>query len=431
MRSIHAKILFWLLGTLVVSLIGFGVTTWVLTASHPPPLDLLHKLQRFQLEGGREAYEKGGQEALAAYMQRLDRIFETEHYLVDESGRDMVDGTDRSELVESAARPPFFPPLNSGPVAMATPPAPGPRLVVALRPRFRPGNFLPYYLWILPVVAGLGYALSLHLARPLRGLRHAVERFGRGELATRINSTRRDELGEVARAFDQMAERIETLMVAERRLLQDVSHELRSPLARLALAVRLARTSDDPDAAFKRIHREVDRLSALVDELLQLTTAEGDPQSRTEEPVRLAELLEDLVNDCSLEADGKGCRLELQTDSDVVVTGDRRLLHRAGENVLRNAIRHAPESTAVEVGLSRANGHATIAIRDHGPGVPDAALQSIFDPFFRVDTDRSRSSGGVGLGLAITRRAVSLHGGEVSASNAHPGLLVTITLPTA
>ena len=226
-----------------------------------------------------------------------------------------------------------------------------------------------------------------------------------------------------------MADQITTLLSAERRLLQDVSHELRSPLARLGFAVELAKTSPDREAALGRIHKEADRLNHLVDELLQLTRAEGDPGARNLEDVDLVELLQDLVADCALEADAQGCRLVLRGDRRVVVTGDRELLRRACENVLRNAIRHSPAGTTVDIEVVRHDGLAEISVRDHGTGVPREALSDIFEPFFRVEGDRDRSSGGVGLGLAIARRAVELHQGTVTAFNANPGLVVALELP--
>jgi two-component system sensor histidine kinase CpxA len=228
-----------------------------------------------------------------------------------------------------------------------------------------------------------------------------------------------------------MAERIETLMAAERRLLQDVSHELRSPLARLGYAIELGRTGGDPALALDRIKRDVDRLSNLVGELLELTTAEGDPDARVVKQVALDDLLQDLAADCDLEAKAKGCRLVATLDGPALVVGDRELLRRAVENVLRNAIRHAPEGTTVELALQDNPTLATITVRDFGTGVPDDALTRIFNPFFRVDDDRSRSSGGVGLGLAIARRAIDLHRGRIEAQNARPGLRVVIELPLA
>jgi two-component system sensor histidine kinase CpxA len=235
-------------------------------------------------------------------------------------------------------------------------------------------------------------------------------------------------MGQLARSFDQMAERIQTLLAAERRLLLDISHELRSPLARLAVAVELARSGEDAEAALNRIQKEADRLNSLVGELLEVTRAEGDPASLRDEPVRLDEVLRDLVEDCSLEAKAQGCRIELTANPPAEVRGDAELLRRAIENVVRNAIRHAPPNTAVEVGLTK-NAGVTVRVRDHGPGIPEEHLPRIFDPFYRVDTDRSRSSGGVGLGLAIARRAVELHRGHIAARNSNPGLLVEIEIP--
>ena len=140
-------------------------------------------------------------------------------------------------------------------------------------------------------------------------------------------------------------------------------------------------------------------------------------------------LLQDLVADCALEADAQGCRLVLNGDRAVVVTGDRELLRRACENVLRNAIRHAPAGSTVDIEVVRRDGLADISVRDHGTGVPRSALGDIFEPFFRVEGDRDRSSGGIGLGLAIARRAVELHQGTVTAFNANPGLVVALELP--
>ncbi len=270
----------------------------------------------------------------------------------------------------------------------------------------------------------------MHLASPLRSLRRVLERFGRGDLAVRYHLSRRDEIGDLARAFNRMADQIATLLSAERRLLQDVSHELRSPLARLGFAVELARTSPDREAALGRIRKEVDRLSHLVDELLQLTRAEGDPAARNPEQVDLGELVRELVADCTLEAEANGCRLVLRDGPSARAMGERELLRRACENVLRNAIRHAPEGTQILIELSTREGFATIAIRDQGPGVPPESLGEIFKPFYRVEDDRDRSSGGMGLGLAIARRAVELHQGRISARNANPGLSVLIQLPT-
>ena len=282
-----------------------------------------------------------------------------------------------------------------------------------------------------PVLIGaLCYLLAVHLASPLRNLRRVVDRFGRGELGMRFHLARRDEIGELARAFNRMADHITTLLSAERRLLQDVSHELRSPLARLGFAVELAKTSNDQEAALTRIRKEADRLGQLVDELLQLTRAEGDPAARNVDEFDLGELIDDLVEDCAVEAEAKKCRLVTRIAEKPILFGERELVRRACENVLRNAIRHAPADSQIEVSLSTRDGRATITIRDYGPGVPPDVLGEIFQPFYRVEKDRDRSSGGIGLGLAITQRAIELHHGRVTAQNANPGLIVEIELPT-
>jgi signal transduction histidine kinase len=432
MRSIFAKILLWMVATTTVSLAGFGLSTWLLSARQPERIDFMERVQALQIEGARRAYDEGGPAQLARYMRRLDELFEAEHFLVAPSGKDLADGRDLSDFLAHAATPPWPPVPRGGLIILASPRKNNdPRLLVVVHPHFHVGRVVMYYVWILFVVAGLGYALAVHLARPLRGLRRAVERFGEGDLSTRIGSTRADEIGQLARAFDQMAERHATLLAAQRRLLQDVSHELRSPLARLTLAVRIARSSDDRAESLDRIQKDVDRLARLVNELMQLTAAEGDIQSRNEEDVPLHELLQALIEDCALEAESKGCRIVLSAADPVVIVGDPELIRRALENVVRNAIRHAPSQTSIEVTLRTFGEIATIVVRDYGPGVPDDALSAIFEPFFRVDQDRNRAAGGAGLGLSIARRAVELHHGQIAAGNASPGLYMTIALPVA
>ena len=226
-----------------------------------------------------------------------------------------------------------------------------------------------------------------------------------------------------------MADRIETLLTAERRLLLDISHELRSPLARLGVAVELARSGDDLNAALNRIQKESDRLNALVGQLLQVTRAEGDPSSLRHNSVRLDELVQQLVEESTIEAAAHGCELKFQKREPVTVEGDPEMLRRAVENVIRNAIRYAPRESAVEVSLARNNGRAVVDVRDHGPGVPEEALPRLFDAFYRVESDRDRGSGGIGLGLSIARRAIELHKGSIRARNAQPGLEVEMELP--
>ena len=438
MRSIVAKILLWALGTFALSLTAFGALSLTVSARQPGPTEFVSHTVALLRDDACRAYNEGGPEALRNYLRRLDAYYPGKHLLTNDRGRDLVSGEDRSALLrrESTwARAPVPAPAGS-----SRPPR-GQRVFVhasedgryrfiaLVEPRFDPWEILPYYGAILLVIALLAYALAVHLLGPLRDLRRAVDRFGHGDLSARVRSTRRDEIGDLARSFDQMAERIETLLSVERRLLQDVSHELRSPLARLAFAVELARSGENPKAALDRITREVGRLTVLVEELLKLAQAEGDPSSREPEDLALRDLVLALAEDHSLEAGAKGCRLSVTAQGPAVVRGERELLRRAVENVLRNAVRHAPEGTAVVVELRQSPATVTISIRDHGPGVPEDCLETIFEPFYRVGRDRSRASGGIGLGLSIARRAVELHCGRIDARNAHPGLCVSIELP--
>jgi two-component system sensor histidine kinase CpxA len=195
------------------------------------------------------------------------------------------------------------------------------------------------------------------------------------------------------------------------------------------VAVELARSGDDPEAALNRIQKESDRLNSLVGGLLQVTRAEGDPNSLRRNPVRLDELLQQLVDDAYIEAAARGCTLDYGRRDPVTVEGDPELLRRAMENVIRNAIRYSPRESAVEISLARNDGKALVDVRDHGPGVPEEALPRLFDPFYRVGTDRDRASGGIGLGLSIARRAIELHKGAIRARNANPGLEVELQLP--
>jgi two-component system sensor histidine kinase CpxA len=303
--------------------------------------------------------------------------------------------------------------------------------MVALLPPLDLSQYWPYYFLILLAVALLCWILATNIASPLRGLSRVVDRFGAGDLSVRVNSTRKDEIGEVGRAFDRMAERIATLLTAERRLLQDISHELRSPLARLSFAAELARTAENRDAAIARLNKEIARLTDLVGGLIQVTRVEGDPEARNTEDLRLDGLLSEIVNDCRMEAEARGSHIDLDTDAEPTLRGDREVLRRAIENVLRNSIRYNPAGSSIEVKLAATSDAARIAVRDHGPGVPEDALHRIFQPFFRVDNSRDTATGGVGLGLAIASRAIGLHHGRLWAENAAPGLQVWIELPLA
>ena len=241
---------------------------------------------------------------------------------------------------------------------------------------------------------------------------------------------------ELMRDFDVMAERLETLVDSQSRLLKDVSHELRSPLARLSVALGLARQKAGPEieGSLGRIELEADRLNQLIQRLLTISRLESGADGLHKSSLSLRELVEQVAHDAEYESPGRHCRVVADPNDEFLVEADPDLLRSAVENVIRNATRYTAEGTTVEVKLDRPKApHAdemVIRVADAGPGVPEAALMKIFEPFYRLDDARNRQTGGAGLGLSIADRAIRLHGGQVHASNRKEGgLEVEIRIP--
>ncbi len=291
-------------------------------------------------------------------------------------------------------------------------------------------------LLVAVLVSGLVcYLLARYLTRPLENLRGATRSLAQGDLAARAGSSvtaRRDEIGALGKDFDAMAERVEGLVTSQQRLLRDVSHELRSPLSRLQVALGLARKRAGSEVVpdLDRIELETERLNELIGQILTLTRLERELAAEQSVSAELGDIVGDVVKDANYEAGASRRIVTLGSSLTVNVQGRPRLLHSAIENVVRNALRYTAEGTAVEVSMSQSDGRVVISVRDHGPGVPEAALVHLFEPFYRVDDAREREGGGYGIGLAITERTIRRHGGAVRARN-HPGgrLLVKLELP--
>ncbi len=297
------------------------------------------------------------------------------------------------------------------------------------------GIFGAQLLILLAVSAAVCYLLARSLSSPISRLRQATRRFAAGDLSTRIAGQVKgsSELIGLAEDFDDMAGKIEALVLAQKRLLRDISHELRSPLTRLGIALELARNPADEAVREKmlgRIGLETERMNEMIGQLLRLTRLEtgGSDVERLE--FDLFRLLRDVVQDADFEARSRDCRVTLQAPEPLFFRGSRELLKQALENVIRNAVRYTADATRVEVSLQCARGQLEITIADRGPGVPEDALGKLFDPFYRVADARDRESGGTGIGLAIAEHAVKWHDGRIKALNRPDGgLIVEIVLP--
>lgn len=304
-----------------------------------------------------------------------------------------------------------------------------------LRPQTRQAIFLASQAVLSLLFIGLvGWWVARSVARPVEAIRQATRRMAAGELSARVGGKGRrahDELAQLARDFDAMAERIEALVAHDRSVLQDLSHELRSPLARLHLILDLARRSghaDDAARYFAQAEQEITRLDDMTGEMLALSRLEGGIPGENRERIDLAAILRECVQRAALEAQARRIALSLDAAAPVWVSGHPLLLERALDNLIANAIKFSPEGGAVALSAQRSGANVRCTIRDHGPGVPEGELPSLFRPLFR-GSNASRAQGH-GLGLAIVQRVVRAHGGEVSAHNADGGgLAVEVLLP--
>jgi signal transduction histidine kinase len=279
----------------------------------------------------------------------------------------------------------------------------------------------------------LCYALARYLSSPIGKIRRATQQLAAGNLDTRVADRvgrRHDELAALARDFDDMAERIESLITSQKRLSRDVSHELRSPLARMNVALGIAKQKASPDVAsqLERIENEAERLNEMIGRILTLSKLESGAEGYEKQELDLVDLVASVVDDANFEARSLSKSVKLSGDGACVVIGNEILIRSAVENVLRNAVRYTRPGSTVEVGVVKNGEKAKVSIRDHGGGVPEEELANLFKPFYRISEARDRATGGIGLGLAIAERAISAHEGTISARNVDDGLEVEIGL---
>lgn len=389
--------------------------------------------QRAQL-----ALDMDGRKGLRDELLNIPRMARGHIYIIDDEGREML-GRDRALEQLMDRRTPMekaaFEDSESRRFTVYTVKRAPPSTILAPGPE---GTALRLVAAAL-ISALISYFLARSLATPLEELRRASRQIAAGDLATRVRHTvraRHDEIGDLASDFDAMAARLQAMQQANQRLLQDVSHELRSPLARLSVALEIARKkgAGSIQAEIDRIALESERLETLVNDVLGLLRESSATPSRVDDDIDLTALLSDLVEVVNYEVPEGKPGIAWKPGEPVQFFGDRELLWRAMENLLRNALRHTDPDRGVELSLEHAkrNSRVHLSVRDHGEGLPEHELEKIFEPFYRVQESRDRHSGGHGLGLSIAANAVRQHAGSIDARNARQGgLIVRITLPLA
>jgi two-component system sensor histidine kinase CpxA len=451
-RSLFLKIFLWFWVTVIVTGIAL-VSTWIILQPKNVQTQSQINLADTAWVSGTsaiEALERQGTPAVSAYMGQLGQRTHLKSCLFDSTGNVLAGsdcaGFDRIAAQASTSSHPVFNNTHG-------------LLHAALKLRGKSGSEYIYAVestehrgpppglaalgialrWSVPfVVSGfICYLLTRYLTAPILRLREASQHLAQGDLSTRAASgmeRRRDELGSLVRDFNAMAARIEELVSRQRQLIYDISHELRSPLARLNVALDLAHQRKGSDPAFDHMQQDIECLNDMIERLLTVARLDTSATPVPMGQLDLAELVSRVVRSAGFEWQNSGGSVRLSSQGSYFVWGNAELLHSAIENVVRNAIRYTGPDSSVDVHLDSTSiagaAFARLLIRDYGQGVPEAELTNIFQPFYRVADDRNRQSGGVGLGLAIADRVLRMHGGTIQARNAVPhGLEVELLLP--
>jgi two-component system OmpR family sensor kinase len=447
MGRLFWKFFFSYWAALLLAVIGVGTSAWLYRLAERDPYLSLEGGPRaeFVVESAAATLRHGGLAALRALLEEWGRRGRVRLLVVDDRGRDLLGRPVPAETLDRARR--LAEADDSSPAARRVRLAGGDSYLLFIPVEVEPLQGILFHgpppHPLVPLATGIlaslvfGGLLAWYVARPIRHLREAFGALSQGRLETRVAplmGRRRDEVADLGRDFDGMAQQLQSLITAQRSLLHDVSHELRSPLARLQAAVGLARQSPERlESSLERIEREAERLDELVGQLLTLSRLEarvaGDAWERWER-IDLVDLVASIADDADFEARASGRRVVFAGEGELPVDARVELLHRAIENVVRNAVKYTGEGTAVEVSVaeSPADTTAMVTVSDRGPGVGPEELEAIFQPFYRGGN--GPPGPGSGLGLAITRRAVEAHGGRVGARRrAGGGLVIEIRIP--
>lgn len=410
---------------------------WLVTAERTLPMVADEAVRR---------YESGGVSALNTAIQDRPGHERIKMWLVEESGKD-VQGGSVPDTVANAIRETKN---SQDPTVhidhdytLVSVHAAGKRGIYTLVLRYDTipllrGEGLFRLFAISTVMASIAcFLLAHYLSEPIWQLRLATKRLASGDLNARAGEKlgkRSDEIADLVRDFDTMADQIRELLENQKRLLSDISHELRSPLARLRVALALARRGEDESqrASHERIEIEIERLNESIGRILTLSRLESGAITLLKTEIDLNSLVESVLADARFEAARTGHSIEFSSELPFQVQGSEELLRSSVENIVRNAMYYTSDAEPITVSLSEDDGQAVLRVRDHGPGVPPEALANLFRAFYRVDDSRANLTGGVGLGLAIAQRAILAHGGSITAQNADPhGLIIEIRLPAS
>ena len=393
-----------------------------------------------------ERYEQGGQPALLALLDQSSMPHRVNYWLLDRSQRELSGRPLPSEIPDFALRA-----LRREGVARPDDSVILVAPVTTQRNHYLlVGEFIPPPLservpgdmiWVLKlgtiISALMCLVIAHYLSKPIERLRNATNEMARGNLDIRVGNTignRRDEIADLVRDFDSMAGELRNQIVSERNLLSGVSHELRSPIARMRLALALARGSDPHERAemLDRIEQDTIQLDSMLDRILTVARLESGQYKPKFESLSLNDVIDEVLDDARFEAAATDVSVNYIDDAIVSVDGDPGLLRSAIENVVRNAIFYSGQGGIVDVRLRVVDSQAVLSVRDNGKGVPEETLSLLFKPFYRVDDSRGTTTGGMGLGLAIVRNAMAAHGGSVTAGNVMPhGLEVELRMPVS
>jgi signal transduction histidine kinase len=453
---LFTKVFLWFWLT-VLALIGMFLASRMLGTRLVPSTDVMASFAPRVADEAAHAYESGGPQEFERFDRGLTGKSGLELYLIDGYGNDVLARaipSDSLSIVRAARSDgrvvtrygfqshsssyKFTSPSGHPYTLLARTPLQLARLLDSTA-----GGGLPFFGVVLLIVTLFCFWLTHHIVAPIKGIQSAARLVAAGDLSMRAPVEilgRRDELADLAADFDAMVERMSAFVRSHKDLLSTVSHELRSPLARLIMCLELLRkqSPSESEELLQRMERDVERVDTLMGQLLTLARLETGLSSDGRHSVDLSQLVQEVVADGDFEARACGKSVRLEAEAGVVIEkADQQALRSACENIIRNAVRFTTPGSEVEVTLktekTSASSQAVLSVRDYGPGVPGESLQQIFQPFFRVKEPHGdpRSKNGAGLGLAIALEAIRLHHGTITASNTHPaGLEVRIVVPT-